>query len=254
MTSNPWLSSRHQSILFVYAFVFTVGCFAVASIGHASVITSTTLVTQVAPPGGGVTPGATTGSLPIVFQETADGVFTSNMPVDALYTSDFTANPVVSGPVVNANLVSGVIPAGTHYDSYFFHFDPNGTGNYPFSGSNPAEIDFSSQILGLQLFGTGVNSPRPATGTLGNGDAVSPFGTAYYPGSVSSRGVESGDSLQVYLSGTGLRLAGTVSGGEIDQIRIFVAVPEPNSLFLAAIGLLGLSFLGIKKVGAFRRA
>ena len=63
------------------------------------------------------------------------------------------AAPVVTGNVVNPLLVPAVIPAGTPYESYLFHFDPadsaipTAANFYPLSS-----VTFSNKILGVQLF------------------------------------------------------------------------------------------------------
>src|SRR4051812_23452968 len=206
MTSNLWPLHHPEAKYISRALVVLTACLIGVPPANAGIISSFK-VTQVSPPVGGVKPGATTTSPdPIVFQEIANGIMPSNILVDALITGDFTTRPVVSGGIIDANLVPGVIPAGTPYDSYFFHFDPGtgASGGYPSTGAIPAEIKFSTQILGLQLFGVGAGSPT-LTGRLGDGDAISPFGANYYPGPTSgspagtdnspTRGVESGDSI-----------------------------------------------------------
>jgi hypothetical protein len=182
--------------------------------------------------------------------------------VDALITTDFTTRPVVSGGVIDSNLVPGIIPAGTQFQSYFFHFDPGAAGGgYPSAGALPAEIDFSNKILGIQLFGVGAGSPT-LTGRLGDGDAISPFGVNYYPGPTSgspagsanspTRGLDSGDSIGIYSGGTIIQFGGVSFGGQIDQIRIFVAVPEPASLGMAFMAILGIMGLGRARLKAAR--
>jgi hypothetical protein len=54
---------------------------------------------------------------------------------------------------------------------------------------------------------------------------------AYYPGSLSFRGVEE-DAFVLTIAGNTVMVAGSASGIEIDQIRIFTAppigqIPEP---------------------------
>jgi hypothetical protein len=255
MTWKLWSLRRHEAKCqyIVGALVILLGCFSLAvPIVHAGII-STYKVTQVSPPAGGVTPGATTTIPdPIVFAE-GNGLMPVNMPVDLIVAADVAYNPVVSGGVVNPFFVPGVIPAGTPYESYFFHFDPGVNGGfYPSSGSIPSEIDFSTQILGLQLFGRGAGSPRPLTGTLPDGDAISPFGTSYYPGTATTneqaRGVESGDSLGITNGRKNLLLSGLAFGGQVDQIRVFVAaVPEPATLAMAFVGLAGIMVLCLSR-------
>src|SRR5262245_44478596 len=141
MKRTTWRLGRPETIVLAWAFVFVFSCAVTVPVAQAGIV-STYKVTQVAPPVFGVTPGSTTTIPdPIVFRETG-GLMPVNMPVDALIAGDFTTRPVVSGGVIDANLVPGVIPVGTPFESYFFHFDPgpNGAG-YPSSGAVPAEID-----------------------------------------------------------------------------------------------------------------
>ena len=50
-------------------------------------------------------------------------------------------------------LVNGVIPAGTPFESYLFHFDPTDTVIPSVANSYPgSSILFSNKILGVQLF------------------------------------------------------------------------------------------------------
>jgi hypothetical protein len=261
MTRNTWRLGRPETIALAWGFVLAFSCVVATPVVQAGIV-STYKVTQVAPPVG-VKPGQVlTSPDPIVFQEVASGIMQANMPVDALITTDFTTRPVVSGGVIDSNLVPGVIASGTPYQSYFVHFDPGASGGgYPSTGALPAEIGFSNKILGVQLFGVGSGSPS-ATGRLGDGDAISPFGVNYYPGPTSgappgsanspTRGLESGDSIGIYSGGTSIQLAGLAFGGQIDQIRIFVAVPEPASLGMAFMAILGIMGLGRTRSTAAR--
>lgn len=255
MKSTTWRFARLEAIVSAGAFVFILSCVAVIPVARAGIV-STSNVGYVLPPVG-VKPAQTpTLAFPIVFDE-ASGVMPTNIPVDALLTGDFTTRPVVSAGVIDASLVPGVIPAGTPYESFIFHFDPlsNG-GGYPTSGTAPVQITFSNPILGLQLFGVGTGSAS-ATGHLGDGDLISPYGANYYPGPTSgipagadnspTRGLESGDSIGIYSGRTVLQLAGVSFGGQIDQIRIFVAAPEPTSLTMAFMAILAIMGLGRKR-------
>jgi hypothetical protein len=261
MTRTKWRLGRPETIALAGAFVFAFSCVVATPVVRAGIV-STYKVTQVAAPVGVKPAQALTIPDPIVFPEIASGLMPINMPVDAVITGDFTTRPVVSGGVIDSNLVPGVIPVGTPFESYFFHFDPGANGGgYPSTGALPAEIDFSNKILGIQLFGVGTGSPS-LTGRLGDGDAISPFGVNYYPGPTSgsppgsanspTRGLESGDSIGIYSGGTSIQLAGLAFGGQIDQIRIFVAVPEPASLGMAFMAILGIMGLGRTRSTAAR--
>src|SRR3954469_1480089 len=109
-------------------------CLISVPVTRASLIGCIYKVNEEAPPGTAVKPLQTvTNPDPIVFREVANGIMSGNMPVDALITTDFTTRPVVSGVVIDSNLVPGLILAGTRYESYLFHFDPGtgGGGCYP---------------------------------------------------------------------------------------------------------------------------
>jgi hypothetical protein len=61
--------------------------------------------------------------------------------------------------------------------------------------------------------------------------------------------------MGIDLAGFRITLNGSAFGSEVDQVRIFVqGVPEPGSMALAVTGLLALSFLTIKRAGAFCRS
>jgi len=275
MNRNLW-SLLHNEAKFISGalILLLASCLFDVPVTRASLIGGTYKVNEVAPPGTGVKPLQTvTNPDPIVFREVANGIMSGNMPVDALITTDFTTRPVVSGVVIDSNLVPGLILAGTRYESYLFHFDPindpnfGGAGCYPSPTSSscplpPVQIDFQTQILGLQLFGSGAGSPS-ANGHLGDGDLISPLGANYYPGPTSgsppgtdnspTRGLESGDSIGIYAGRTSIRLAGLSFSGQVDQVRIFVAaVPEPASLGMALIAILGIMGLGRTRSKAAR--
>lgn len=248
-----------RPFLFVAALslpVFTfVGSLATSS--HAGIVASSGVTLLGGPPAGNVLPGTQQPTLlPLFFPEVVGGQVSSpgGLPVDHV-GSDLAPTLVQSTSVVDAALVAGVIPAGTKFDSYLFHFDP-GNSTFP-SDANfyvDASIEFSTKILGVQLFGSAdLQLDKPAgtdyVGTLEFGDAdVFANGgpaAAYYPSTASFRGLEE-DSFAIDLSGHRVLLAGKAFGTEIDQLRVIVAVvPEP-------ITLLNLS-AGIALLGAMRR-
>jgi hypothetical protein len=190
-------------------------------------------------------------STPIVFHEVLGGAIVpdtptpehplANLGLDVDHDgSNVSAAPVVTSNVVNPLLISTLIPVGTQFNSYLFHFDPAGS---PTIAIYDSTITFENPIIGVQLFSNGFNLQKPVgtpyQGTLEQGDSQVALNggppVTYYPGSanypplgLSSRGVEE-DALQITISGTQLRLTGQAFGNEIDQVRILTAVPEPGS-------------------------
>ncbi len=250
---------HQQNILILPAvLVLSVG-FLVTIPVQAGIVSSSAVTVLASPPAGDVHPGTnTTVPDPIIFPEVLGGVVPAGGVAVDHDGSVVVTSPVESANVVKPALVAGVIPAGTLVDSYLFHYDPQ---NPPISANfYDSTILFSNKILGVQLFTSAYTTLQKPAGTayvgqLEAGDsAVAAMGgpaVGYYPAGLSYRGMEE-DAMQITNGGFGIELAGEVDGAEIDQVRIFVAVPEPNSVLLALIGLLGLSFLTIKKARSVR--
>ncbi len=189
------------------------------------------------PPAPNVLPTSNENALPIVFPEVINGVVRGlGVPVDH-DGSNVVAAPTISGNVVNPALVDTVIPGGTGFNSYLFHFDPIAS---PFFAFYVTTINFDNPIIGVQLFSDGFLLNKPSgtgyVGTLESGDLqVAANGgppVVYYPGGVDYRGVEE-DAFVLTIAGNTIMVAGSTSGSEIDQIRILTAptitgnVPEP---------------------------
>jgi hypothetical protein len=195
-----------------------------------------------------VLPGSQSpATTPIIFPEVASGLLPANVAVDHNGTA-VLATPVSTAGVPNALLVPGVIPFNTPFESYLFHFDPAdstspGAGNF----YGPSTITFTNKILGVQLFATNLNSGDAVIAAAGGPPA------AYYPNGVGFRGTEE-DNMAISADGLTITLAGQANGQEIDQVRIFVAVPEPSMALLGAMGLLGLFFSCITRIGRSYRA
>lgn len=200
---------------------------------------------------------------PIIFHEVLGGIIVPTPPtaqhplaflgLDIDHNgSPVSAVPVVSGNVVNPLLVPSLIPTGTRFNSYLFHFDPVGS---PPAATYSSTINFDNPIIGVQLFSNGFDLQKPAgtpyQGTLEQGDTQVSLNSGppviYYPGSanypplgLSYRGIEE-DAFQLSIAGNSVTLAGAVFNGEIDQIRILTApgtvVPEPATGIAWAIVL-----------------
>lgn len=248
---------------------------AIATTSHlyAGIVSSTNVTVLGGPPAPNVHPGSQLPPTPIIFPELPGiGTVTAagGLPVDH-DGSNTTANPVVTPPALHANLVPTTIAVGTKFESYFFHFDPIDADASPANfygdpGGDPLsaiDITFSTPIIGVQLFSSafpgGLTDSGPYTGTLEDGDAeIAALANggpplAYYPGGLGSRGLEE-DAMTISNGSKTITLSGKAFGSEIDQLRIIVAIPEPASAMLASMGLLGLLFLGITRVGAKRHS
>ena len=251
MKSKLWRLSRPDSKYLARVLFVILVCLSAVPVVHAGIVSSSGVTVLGSPPPPGVHPGDQPQPTLIVFPEVFGKVVGGGgLPVDHKVTGDMVASPVLTAEVVNPNLVSGSLPAGTLFDSYFFHFDPKDDNSSPFYDST---ILFSTKILGVQLFSNGDAAlQKPATvpyvGTLEAGDsAIASSGgppLSYYPGGLATRGVESGDALAITDGGFGIELAGQAFNVEIDQVRILVSVPEPATLTMAFAGILGIMVLG----------
>lgn len=255
MTRKLGRLSRSESTFLKLALVFVVACLGVAPT-QAGIVSFSGVTPLPGPPAPNVLPGSQPPvPTPIIFPELPGfGIApVGGIPVDH-NGSVVSAAPVESANIVNPLLVSGIIPAGTPYESYFFHFDPADTiipsaaNFYPLSS-----ITFSTKIIGVQLFSSafsGLQKPAltPYVGKLESGDALPVFfggpTPPYYPGGLSTRGLEE-DSMAIVAGGFGINLAGEADGVQIDQVRIFTAVvPEPTSLAMAFAAIFGIMGLG----------
>jgi hypothetical protein len=255
MTLNLRRFSRPEANILAGILVLALACFAAIPAAHAGIVSFSGVTPLPGPPAPNVLPGSQPPvPTPIIFPEQPGfGVaLAGGIPVDH-NGSVVTAAPVVSGNVVNPLLVPGTIPAGTPYESYLFHFDPLDVGVPTAANFYPlSSITFSNKIIGVQLFSSAsaaLQKPAgtPYVGKLEAGDALPVFFGGpippYYPGGLATRGLEE-DAMAIVAGGFGINLAGEADGVEIDQVRIFVAVPEPTTLTMAFAGILGIMGLG----------
>lgn len=203
-------------------------------------ITSVSGVTQTAAPAGvlpGPGPLSAESAVPIIFPEVLGGTLGTPLPVDHDGSNIVAVGPAVTNSVVNSAFVAAVLPQGTKYNSYLFHFDPLDE-SYPVYIST---ITFANPVIGVQIFSNGYATLQkplntPYVGTLEAGDAAV-GGSVVYPTGFDYRGLdEDGFALVVYNNK--VSLIGIAMGGQIDQVRILTAVPEPTTF--AVWGLISL--------------
>lgn len=208
-------------------------------------INSASGVTVTAAPAGvlpGPGPLSTENALPIIFPEVLGGTLAAPLPVDHNGSNIVSPGAAVNAnSIVNSAFISSVLPQGTNFNSYLFHFDPL-PDSAPFY---IATIEFSAPVIGVQLFSNGylmLQKPLnvPYVGTLEAGDAAV-GGSVAYPTGLSYRGLDE-DEFALVISNNTVSLTGIALGGQIDQVRILTAVPEPATV--AIWGLIALSCFG----------
>jgi hypothetical protein len=261
MTRKLGRLSRPESIFFAWALVFVLACLGAAP-AQAGIVSFSGVTPLPGPPAPNVLPGSQPPvPSPIIFPEQPGTAFAlAGIPVDH-DGSVVVAAPVVSGNVVNPGLIPSVIAPGTQYESYLFHFDPLDAAVPTAANFYPlASVTFSNKIIGVQLFSSASVALQKPTGTpyvgkLEAGDSLPVFFGGpippYYPGGLATRGLEE-DAMAIVAGGFGINLAGEADGAEIDQVRIFVAVPEPTCLGMAFVAILGIMGLGRTRSEAAR--
>jgi hypothetical protein len=230
---NVILSTTAAALAVIALSEPTIAAFGISSISGAT--------QTVAPPGvlPGPGPFSTESVLPIIFPEVLGGTLAAPLPVDHNGSNIVSPGAAVNAnSVVNSAFVSAVLPQGKKYNSYLFHFDPL-INSVPFYIST---ITFTNQVIGVQLFSNGYTTLQkplntPYVGTLEAGDAAV-GGPVVYPTGVSYRGLDE-DEFALVISNNQVSLMGIALGGQIDQVRILTAVPEPTTF--AVWGLISLA-------------
>jgi len=156
-----------------------------------------------------------------IFKERDDFDLAAPLPVDITEPGDY-------GP---APAIQPTIGPGVHFESWLLHFDPVGQSNS--TTSIEGNVTFDNRIVGLIVTFATLNATDAFPGA-----SVSENVT--YSGDLN-RGLEL-DNDVIKLSDDRLTLSFNTliaSFGAIDQIRI-ITIPEPSTLSLAGLGLIGL--------------
>jgi hypothetical protein len=156
-------------------------------------------------------------------------IFTFAEQVDVALSAPIQVDITQAGTYQStASLTPGIIPMGTMVDSYFLHSDP-ANPHKQYDGS----VTFDTPILGVIVIADTLKASDPILGAPGT----------LYPILAIGRGLElSADQDHVTLSSDLKTL--TVhffTHFNVDQVRIITAasVPEPASVLLLSLGLLG---------------
>jgi hypothetical protein len=177
------------------------------------------------PPPLSVVQGATESNTKIItFPELEDVELLADLAVDITTSGTFG---------LEAQLTPGLIPAGTRVSSFFLHFDPVGTPEDPFSAFAAGSLVFESNrpILGVMVLG-------PA---LSASDAIVGLPGTTYPTGDGSRGLGlvPQDIINITADQLSVTLA-VAAGAGVDQVRVIVGVPEPNTVALLGLAVIGL--------------
>jgi len=136
--------------------------------------------------------------------------------------------------------VSGSLPAGTPYQSFYFYTDPIGQSDEQFyTGS----ATFEFPILGLIVL----------SDTLEDTDSIVGNPGTSYPTGVGLRGLEltGRDTISLDLGTNTVSWDFFRTVNVVDSFRVITAVPEPSTI---AMGLTGLTLVGGFMVRRRRRA
>jgi hypothetical protein len=139
---------------------------------------------------------------------------------------DVTNTGLVTAP---GGAVSGVLSAGTRFNSYFLHYDIFGNGFGTVTGS----VTFSEAIIGLQVLDRTLDSCHAIVGQAGVTYQVNSFldGTLDSPGQ---------DLIRISPDRKTLSFTFAVQP-QVDTLRVFTEAPEPSSALLLGMGLAGVA-------------
>jgi len=143
--------------------------------------------------------------------------------------------------------IAGSILAGTTINSFFLHFDPEGTSNsVPDVTTVNGSLTFATPIIGVIWGGVPCAHCPVSSMFLDSSDDLGNLGTLYPTGGLG-RGLETEDfyarnGTRDFLSFSPDDRTITVSLSALplrsDQLRIITQLPEPGTLWLMSLGLL----------------
>ncbi|MDH4100514.1 MAG: PEP-CTERM sorting domain-containing protein [Nitrospirota bacterium] len=183
---------------------------------------------------GNVTGGTakTAGGMFIKLTPPPATVGNNNFNTPNLYGFDEDQNILLTAPL-SVNVGSSPLPTGTTVASHYIFFDPGPTQRII------GTVDFDSDVLAIIT----------STTNLNNSDFLANTGVNYLnPG---LRGLEAGDSA--WISGAHRISVDFTASSPGDYIRVLTAyspaaaVPEPGTIALMSIGLVGMGAWGWRR-------
>ncbi len=182
-----------------------------------------------ASPPGSAESDALTGKV-YAFNETTNVVLGTNLNVDAS-SSSIPGNYYTGDPIPG-----GVVPAGTHIDSFLIHFDIAGVPQFPVTAEFRVNTD--GPIVGVIYSDALLDASDNILGSIST-----TYPSGLYDRGTSAAADEGDDHLFIGFPADGPlnsyeMIVQMELQGSVDEVRVLTLVPEPSSVALLLCGVL----------------